>query len=84
MDQCIFGDHLKYGDLFIEKLPERVRFCMKCVERYPDNREYKGRDEWWISGEYGKWYYDNNLSFISFKDYESWTTKESWTTHKSE
>lgn len=41
MKQCVFWDHLKYGDMFIEKVPEWVVQCLDCAWKYKDDTVYK-------------------------------------------
>ena len=47
MENCVFGNHLKYWDPYIKKMPEWVVFCIDCAERLEDDNNYTG-DEYWI------------------------------------
>lgn len=76
-DNCIFWDHLRYWDQFIEKIPEKIKFCMKCVDRFPDDNKYKG-ESWRLSWEFGKGYYNKNLDgFTSLDRNERRATEKS-------
>lgn len=57
MKQCIFWDHLKFWDMFIEKIPEWVIMCLDCADKHRDDKIYKWSNEWRAVWQYGIWYF---------------------------
>lgn len=43
MKNCIFWNHLKDWDVYLEKDPEWVILCLGCAEKHPDEMWYKTR-----------------------------------------
>lgn len=69
--QCIFWNHLKYWDVFIEKTPEWVIMCLECSKKYKDDTVYNiwWRKVWQYWIWYFKWYVDRRWKNpIIFKD----------------
>ena len=60
MKQCVFWDHLKYGDMFIEKVPEWVVQCLDCAWKYKDDTVYT--DWWWRRvWQFWVWYFKGSI-----------------------
>lgn len=53
MQQCIFWNHLEPWDIYIEKVPEWVVFCLECAEKYPDEKRYDN-GEWRVVWRYAE------------------------------
>jgi len=54
-EKCIICNKWEYWEVMILKIPEGVLQCLKCAEKYPDNKIYKWVEWWW--NIYKIWYW---------------------------
>jgi len=55
-EECITCGFKEYWWILITKIPEMVSFCIKCSEKYSDEKQYEWKEGFWTLYEIWNWF----------------------------